>query len=737
MSDWREAREGWRPLPYERIDQLLQSAGEKLKAGPGQDPAQVKAAHAELLEAQILMMPSRPVEFRGVLLDADSIGIDPVALGAMLDKLKAAGFNTVFPEVFRRGYALFPNRVAEVDPLYLKRGVDALQLVSQQAGARGMQVYPWLWTFRVFSPSTSSVNPIFERLPALVSPQLSKSTASENGEGLEDESAAFVSPAAPEWRELMALLVGDIARNYPVQGFLLDYIRYGNNATSDQLSQTAFNMDYFRRVGSFPPKPLDPASDLQAEWQLWREEQVHRMLQQLRLSTAEVRPGLSLGTAVFRNEVNARNTKMQNWRHWADNNWVDFVAPMMYANSRDQLDLWLDWESDAGSRRDMLYPILGLQAMRSPGELFNQIGLLQERRVPGFSLFGVRRLDARTLNWLQQGPFRQMAEAPHSNPLSAVRRQLLASADWLESLAKPENAKAYPLPLPTGTGALAAALRARAGSLDPAALESQLQELLDRNQGSGLPGGLQREIAGQLDYARALAGIQAEHGQPGGQRGGKLRPPTRPPSAVLAEARPLPQLQIPFLASAPTIDGQPDEPAWQAAAKLPALWWSTGSARPQVNTRIQLGYDSQALYLAWLNQEPRPDRIKASPGLDGSEQLPGSGDDTVEIFLSPGNQPKNYYYFVLNPANARFAKASFDSAWRADWEGLSSRSEQGWQAEIRIPFASLRVPAPSGGSWRGNLCRRRPQEIAPYHCWSMTFGGVHRIDRFGSLNFAP
>ncbi|HEY9843877.1 MAG TPA: hypothetical protein V6D23_25630, partial [Candidatus Obscuribacterales bacterium] len=47
------------------------------------------------------------------------------------------------------------------------------------------------------------------------------------------------------------------------------------------------------------------------------------------------------------------------------------------------------------------------------------------------------------------------------------------------------------------------------------------------------------------------------------------------------------------------------------------------------------------------------------------------------------------------------------------------------------------VPAPSGGSWRGNLCRRRPQEIAPYHCWSMTFGGVHRIDRFGSLNFAP
>lgn len=736
LARWQDVQDRWRLVPHERIGKLLQSAGDILKGGASQEREKLKAAYAALVDAQILMMPSRPAEFRGILIDADSIGTDPVALGQLLDRLKAAGFNAVFPEIFRRGYALFPNQVAEYEPLFAYKKVDALRLVSEQAAARGLQVYPWLWTFRIFSPSASTANPIFDRLPALISPQTVKPTVTDNPDGLEDESAAFVSPASPEWRQLMSMLVADITRNYKVNGFLFDYIRYGNNATSDQLSQTNFNMDYFRRVGSFPPKPLDPASDLYAEWSLWREEQVFRMLQQVRMSAAEVKPGMSIGTAVFRNEISARSTKMQNWRYWADNNVVDYVAPMMYANTRDQLDLWLDWETNGRSRRDMLYPILGLQAIRTPGALFDQISLLQERQIPGVSMFAVRRLDPRTLDLLQNGPFRTPAEQPHTNPLSAIRRQLIASAEWLEGLAKPENTKLYPRPLPTGLplASFANALRARAGNLDAASLSSQLQDLLTGLDSSGLPDGLRRELSDQLNYALALAGIQADHAQ----RGQKVLPPSRPPAAVQADARPLPQIQVPYLASPPTIDGQLDEPAWQSAATIPALWWSNGSARPQVGTRIQLGYDPQALYIAYRNDEPRMDRTKASFRGDSAEQLVYSGDDTVELFLSPGNQPKNYYYYVLNPANTRFAKASFDNSWRGDWTSASTRSATGWQTEISVPFSSLGVAAPTaGGSWRANLCRRRPQEIMPYHCWSFTFGGVHRIDRFGTLNFAP
>lgn len=720
LERWRGVQASGRVVPKEKIQKLISDAGEILKGGIEQDQSHFKQAHALLVEAQVLMMPSRPVEMRGVLIDADMIGTDPAALGKLLDKLKAAGFNAVFPEVFRRGYALFPNRVAEVDPLYLKRGIDALQMISEQAQARGLQVYPWLWTFRVFSPSASTTNPVYDRLPALISPQLSKPTSNDGGEGLEDESAAFVSPASPEWRQLMGMLVSDLARSYPVQGFLLDYIRYGNNATSDQLSQTQFNLEYFRKVGNFPPKPLDPSSDLFSEWHLWREDQVARMVQQIRLAMAETRPGLSLGAAVFRNEVSARNTKMQNWRHWSDNNWVDFVSPMLYANTASQLDLWLDWESDQSNRRDMLYPILGLQSLRTPGELFNQIGLLQSRNIPGVELFAVRRLDERTLSWLQQGPFRNPAEVPHLNVLSAVRRQLNSTADWLTGLAKGNAADPKAV--------LASAFKARAGALDTGSLDEQLQALREQTDNQGLAPEMAKEIADQLAYARSLVRIQTEH------KGGSVKAPSRPPDAVRPEARPLPSLQIPFLTQAPEIDGQLTDSAWQPSAKIPSLWWSTGSGRAQAGTRIQLGYDNQALYLGYQNDEPRMDRIKSAFRAE-TEQLAQVGDDTVELFLSPGNTPQKYYYFVVNPANTRFAKASFDSSWRGDWESRTDSDGSGWRVELKIPFSSLRVPA--GGSWRGNLCRRRPQEIAPYHCWSMTFGGVHRIDRFGTLQFAP
>jgi hypothetical protein len=281
-------------------------------------------------------------------------------------------------------------------------------------------------------------------------------------------------------------------------------------------------------------------------------------------------------------------------------------------------------------------------------------------------------------------------------------------------------------------GPLIAALRRRAGHLDPAHLPAQLQELCDHAADSRLPAELLAEFSEQLADAQALAAIQAEHGLglPGNPA---YQAPTQPPNFVDAAARPLPQIQIPFFPRSPQIDGRADEAAWQQAAQIPALWWSTGSNRPQVRTHLQLGYDAQAIYLAWHNQEPRPDRLSASQII--SPEL--ANDDTVELFLSPERDLSKYYYFVLNAANARFAKASFDAAWHGEWQAASRRSAEGWQAEIRIPFASLRVPVPQrGGIWHGNFCRRRPQEIVPYHCWSMTFGGIHRSDRFGRLEFA-
>jgi len=725
LKTWQTVRAAQRQVPREQIEALLAEAGTLLQPGPQTSKESLNQALQALRDAQILMMPSRVLELRGALLDADLLSPDPAAIAKLLDRLQAAGFNAVFPEVFRRGYALFPNRLIEMEPRYARRELDMLQELVSQAQQRGLEVYPWLWTYRVFSPSLSTENPIQERFPALLSSPVGK--PAPVSEGLEDEATSFVSPASPEWRELFGVVLADMVRKYKVQGLLLDYVRYGNQATEDQLSKTRFQLDYFRKVGALPPKQIDPASDLQGEWHLWRENQVHQLVQGLRLNLSSLQPDLSLGAAVFRNEVNARNTKMQNWRHWSQHNWVDFVAPMMYANSIQQLDLWLDWESDMGQRQDLLYPILGLQSLRTPGELFNQIGLLQQRQIPGMALFAVRQLNDQTLSRLKQGPFRRPARVPHHNLPAAVALQVQSIAGWLESS---QQAPEFRAALQSLAAALAGST-ARQPSLAPDLLMQRLRELQGRIP--ALPLALQAEAQQELAYALTLA---ARYQQQAAQQ--RLQAPTRPPSQVQPEARPLPEIQIPFLTSQLTIDGQLDEPAWQQAARIPALWWSHGSARPQANTQVRLAYDAEALYLGYTNAEPRMDRLSARYRIDGNEQLVHQGDDTVEVFLSPGDKPSAYYYFVLNPGNTRFHKASFDSAWQGAWQSRASTQAAGWQTEMRIPFSSLSVAAPlQGGSWKGNFCRRRPQEIAPYHCWSFTFGGVHRTDRFGTLRFAP
>ncbi len=723
------------------IKKLLAETGKALQQSPEADSILLKKTAKQLLELQVRLMPSRSVELRGALVNMDLIPPEPEALRKRIKQLKEAGFNALFPEVFRRGFALYPNRLTEQEPQYARKGVDPLKHFVDIAKEEGMIVIPWFWVFRILSPDLGTRNPVLEHLPALRAEPLDGKGYTSSDENVENEARAFISPASEEWRQLLTGTMLDLTSRYAVQGLFLDYIRYGNNQIEDQLSQTRFQLDYFRKVGQFPPARIDPLSPLQGEWHLWREEQVNRMVRDLRLQMAEKNSQLALGAAVFRNEVNARNTKMQNWRHWSDNNWLDFVAPMMYARTAEELDLWLDWESNWGKRADLLYPILGAhQTQRKTAELFNQLALLQQRNIPGVSIFAVRNLSDEVLRLLKVGPFRTPATVPHANLPAAIRQQLSDLRAWLMLPADAEKGLTSAPRHPQLQGFvyhLAGVIQSlegatfRNGKVRAEALSEQIQQLmaLHVNLGEEVPLALRQELASRLDYAVHLSRIFLLH-EPARLT---YSAPGSPPSTVLPEAKALPSVGIPELSAAPELNGMLDDAVWNEARLLPGLFWSNGAARSEVPTEIKLGYDAQNLYLAFRNQEPRMDRLRSNVRVDGSERIVVE-DDTLEIFLSTGPDPKKYAYFVLNPINTRYQKTSWDSAWKGAWSSATRKAEQAWFAEVAIPWLSLGThTAPVGNLRYGNFCRRRPQEIVPYHCWSFTLGGVHRPDRFGTL----
>lgn len=253
------------------------------------------------------------------------------------------------------------------------------------------------------------------------------------------------------------------------------------------------------------------------------------------------------------------------------------------------------------------------------------------------------------------------------------------------------------------------------------------------NNTRSLPVRLRGRLIEQLQDAHELAQIFATHVAAGSDKG--YQAPARPPTDVLKEARETPSLTVKLAGSPPQIDGRVDDAAWKNGTIVPQLFWSTGSARPQVSTEIRLSYDANALYVSYINDEPRTDRMKVSYR---QETRLLQEDDTIQVFISPLDEPQHYYYFVLNPANVRYERASFDSSWSAPWQSATRQFANGWIAELAIPIRSMGArPPEKNKTWRANFCRRRPQEIHDYHCWSATFGGVHRPDRFGTLRFEP
>jgi len=157
------------------------------------------------------------------------------------------------------------------------------------------------------------------------------------------------------------------------------------------------------------------------------------------------------------------------------------------------------------------------------------------------------------------------------------------------------------------------------------------------------------------------------------------------------------------------IDGKLDEPAWQLA--VPATQMTQVYPRegdtPSEKTEIRVLVDVNALYIGITCYDHDPDRI-ISKQLTRDSYL--DSDDNVEIVLDPFSNRRNGYYFNVNPAgartdgqisnNTRFANLDWDGIWNVS----SKITEEGWIAEIIIPFKTLHFE-PGFKTWGFNVER--------------------------------
>jgi uncharacterized lipoprotein YddW (UPF0748 family) len=685
----------------------------------------VNQAMDNLRTAQLYLMPSRVVEARGLYLDADSIPKTRSGIFELIKDLKSANFNIIYPEVYRRGYTMFSNRITEMDPVFKDVGFDVLASLIEEAHRNGIEVHPWVWTFRAKSPGYGDA--MLNSHPNLVARRESYTKF--------DREPLFFSPAAPEARQLIAGLLKFMAANYDIDGILMDYIRYDETLGNDIISQRNFRLYYLDKYKKEPPLNISIGDPLFAEWQLWRESQVTQMVELVKREVNSVRPGTKLGVAVFRTEGEGRLVKMQDWRLWSSNQLVDYVCPMLYTDNTTDLNLWLDSETDRETRNDFIYPSLGAHKFGTADDFYPQAGLLNKRNIPGMNIFALTHYSRENFKDLAKGVFRKPAFIPGNGVIKSIKLILADTSGWLKDLLK--NEKALP----------AAELKNLAFEFDTLnkslpdnnkpypdylKLKVKLEDLSRHIDGlrevEAFPALFIRELKDPLSYAQKLLKVYTRMAL----TKGKPFPPSLPPLPILEETKELPVAEVERTYVQPELDGQLESSIWDKVNPLRNFYWHLGSARAEVETVVKLLYGTDNLYISFENFEPNMPKAKSiSQDRDSTAIL---GDDSVEVFLQSPSSGE-YYHFVVNMNNNNFDEKIHHIGWDGTWQSSVKKYDDKWIVEMQIPFADLNYTPASGSSLRANFIRNRWQEINPFSHWSPTYGGSHYPARFGTIVF--
>jgi len=181
------------------------------------------------------------------------------------------------------------------------------------------------------------------------------------------------------------------------------------------------------------------------------------------------------------------------------------------------------------------------------------------------------------------------------------------------------------------------------------------------------------------------------------------------------------------------IDGR-EEKRWNKAGRADGFVLNLGEDLASPQTEVRLAHDGKFLYIFARLEELEMDAIRAE-----EERHDGSvwKDDCMEVFLQPPGE--GYYHIVANSKGVtyecRHAPSGKDLGWDPPLRVAIGHEKKAWTVEMAVPFSALgKVPSP-GERWRANFCRERRAGEGGLSCWSCTFGGFHRPERFGELVF--
>ncbi len=180
------------------------------------------------------------------------------------------------------------------------------------------------------------------------------------------------------------------------------------------------------------------------------------------------------------------------------------------------------------------------------------------------------------------------------------------------------------------------------------------------------------------------------------------------------------------------IDGRLDEPAWQAASPATDfVIYDPYNGKPSANrTDVRVLYDDDALYVGAIMYDAAPDSIFAELGQRDEGDI---NADHFWVEISPFNDGLNGEMFRVSASNVQIDNKmttteswGHNDTWDAVWVSRTSINQDGWVAELKIPYSALRFPRSASQLWGINFWRevRRTREKSSWNFVTKEFGSA-------------
>ncbi len=296
-------------------------------------------------------------EFRAFWADAFHSGFKSAAeIDIMIGWALAGNYNAIIPEVLAyqdnagSGHGAYWNSSIVPKAQDIAGSFDPLAYLVQQAHANGLEVHPWLVSFRISTEWPPAGNSLVASHPEwLMVPQ---ADMGDNDPPAQVGGKYTFDPGCPEVQEYLLSIVRELCSNYEIDGIHWDYIRY-TQTDAGYPTDTSYSKSSLARFRAITGRTDTPNSS-DSQWSDFRRVTIGEFVRRgmLEVQTA-VNPRQPLRhTAALITWYPANSDFHQtrpyydcfsDWEYWQSMGWLDATIPMAYFAEPNYYNTYRSW----------------------------------------------------------------------------------------------------------------------------------------------------------------------------------------------------------------------------------------------------------------------------------------------------------------------------------------------------------------------------------------------------------